>query len=82
MTADVAADLLADGYEDRLAVAVCRAGSPDPLVVADRLSALAERDFGEPLHLLVVPGTLHYIERDALVGLAGAPEALADDLLV
>jgi diphthine synthase len=55
---------------------VARAGSPDPLVAADRLSALADRDFGEPLHLLVVPGDLHHVEADALRELAGAPEEL------
>ena len=82
MTADVAAGLLAETGEaemasgDRLAVAVCRAGSPDPLVVADRLSALADREFGEPLHMLVIPGELHHVEREALAELAGAPEEI------
>jgi diphthine synthase len=73
MTANTAASLLADDYEDVLAVAVCQAGSSDPTVVADRLSALADDSFGPPLHLLVVPGDLHMLERDALVELAGAP---------
>ncbi|MEF8840809.1 MAG: diphthine synthase [Haloarculaceae archaeon] len=76
MTADVAAGLLADASEDRLGVAVCRAGSPDPTVAADRLSALADREFGEPLHLLVIPGDLHHVESEALAELAGAPAAL------
>jgi diphthine synthase len=76
MTADVAAAMLADGWEDVLGVAVARAGSPDPLVAADSLSALAERDFGDPLHLLVIPGDLHHIEADALGELAGAPPDL------
>ena len=79
MTADVAADLLAGGWRpDQLAVVVARAGSPEPLVVADRLAALAERSFGEPLHLLVIPGELHHVEADALAALAGAPEPLVD----
>jgi len=76
MTADVAAGLLADASEDRLGVAVCRAGSPDPTVAADRLSALADREFGDPLHLLVIPGELHHVEREALAELAGAPAGL------
>jgi len=79
MTADVAAGLLADGWRDELAVVVARAGSPDAVVAADRLSALADREFGDPLHLLVIPGDLHHVEADALVGLAGAPESLADE---
>ncbi|ELZ28300.1 diphthine synthase [Halorubrum distributum JCM 13561] len=79
MTADVAAGLLADNWGDELAVVVARAGSPDAVVAADRLSALAEREFGDPLHLLVIPGDLHHVEADALVGLAGAPESLAEE---
>ena len=78
MTADHAAELLANGWRDELAVVVARAGSPDAIVAADRLSALAGREFGEPLHLLVVPGDLHHVEAEALVGLAGAPESLLE----
>lgn len=74
MTGDVAADLLARGWRDELAVVVARAGSPDPLVAADRLSVLAARDFGDPLHLLVLPGELHHVEAEALGTLGGAPE--------
>lgn len=82
MTASTAASLLTEaGRGDDLGAVVARAGSPDPVVVADRLSALAEREFGDPLHLLVLPGELHHIERDALVALADAPAALADDRL-
>ena len=73
MTADVAADLLADGWRDELAVVVARAGSPDAVVAADRLSALADREFGDPLHLLVIPGELHHVEADALRTLGGVP---------
>ncbi|XVH30815.1 diphthine synthase [Haloferacaceae archaeon DSL9] len=76
MTADYAADLLASEWEDALAVVVARAGSPDPLVAADRLSALAERDFGDPLHMLAIPGEIHHVEADALAALGGAPAAL------
>jgi diphthine synthase len=82
MTASTAAELLVGDYEDTLAVAVCRAGSPDPIVAADRLSALATRDFGSPLHLLVVPGDLHLLERDALEALGDAPPALLDELIL
>ncbi|WP_435347115.1 diphthine synthase [Haloarchaeobius sp. HRN-SO-5] len=78
MTADYAAGLLADYYPDALGVVVARAGSPDPLVVADRLAALAEQEFGDPLHLLVVPGDLHVLEADALRDLAGAPADALD----
>jgi diphthine synthase len=79
MRADEAAELLADAWRDDLAVAVARAGSPDPVVRADRLSTLAGESFGDPLHLLVVPGDLHHVERDALVELAGAPRSLVGE---
>ncbi|WP_251330323.1 diphthine synthase [Haloplanus pelagicus] len=74
MTADVAAGLLATEWPDRLGVVVARAGSPDPVVAADRLERLAGRDFGAPLHLLVLPDDVHHLEADALRTLAGAPD--------
>jgi len=78
LTAAAAAGLLAEGWKDTLAVAVARAGSSRPVVAADGLSALSERDFGDPLHLLVIPGDLHHVESDALAALGGAPaEVLA-----
>ncbi|MXR41874.1 diphthine synthase [Halobaculum sp. WSA2] len=74
MTADHAAAALArDWDEDAVGVAVARAGSPEPVVAADTLAALAERDFGDPLHMLVVPGELHHLEVEALAALAGCP---------
>ncbi len=76
MTADTAAGLLSEAWEDTLAVAVCRAGAGEPLVTADRLSHLADRDFGDPLHLLIVPSDLHHVEADALQTLADAPSDL------
>jgi len=74
MTAAEAAGLLAADWDpDALGVAVCRAGSPEPLIAADRLAALADREFGDPLHMLILPGELHHVEADALRSLAGAP---------
>jgi len=72
MTASHAADLLSESLPDTLGVVVARAGSPDPLVVADTLDDFAAQSFGEPLHLLVIPGSLHPLEADALESLAGA----------
>ena len=78
MRADRAAERLSAAL-DAVGVVIARAGSENPIVAADRLSALADRGFGEPLHLLVVPGDLHVLERDALSKLAGAPkESLPD----
>lgn len=72
MTADVGAELLAATYPDLLGVVVARAGSPEPQVEAGSMSELAEGDFGDPLHLLVIPGQCHPIEADGLAKLAGA----------
>jgi diphthine synthase len=74
MTGDHAAGLLDDAGLDCVAVVVGQAGSADPTVVGGRLSALRDRTFGDPLHLLVVPGDVHPMERDALETLAGVPE--------
>jgi diphthine synthase len=80
MTGDVAAGSLDGGLEGPdVGVVVARAGSPDPVVVGDSLAALADREFGDPLHLLVVPGDLHALEHEALVELAGAPAAVLPD---
>ena len=78
MRADRAAERLAAEI-DAVGVVVARAGSEAPVVAADRLSALATREFGDPLHLLVIPGDLHVLERDALSKLAGAPEGSLPD---
>ncbi|NGM67729.1 diphthine synthase [Natronolimnobius sp. AArcel1] len=72
MTASTGAELLADEYPDLVGVVVARAGSPDPLVEAGTMAELADREFGDPLHLLVIPGECHLLEADALVELAGA----------
>jgi diphthine synthase len=34
-------------------------------------------DFGPPLHTLVIPGKLHFMETEALVAFAGLPPELA-----
>lgn len=56
--------------EATTACVVARAGSPAPIVARGPLAALARADFGAPLHVLVVPGKLHFSEEDALAALA------------
>ena len=60
--------------EDSLVCVLGRVGSSNPLVVAGRVADMMNRDFGEPLHCIVLPGKLHFAEKDALVMLAGAPQ--------
>jgi len=59
---------------ETLAVGIARAGSSNPTVKADRIKELARYDFGDPPHMLVFPGELHFMEAEALIVLAGAPE--------
>jgi diphthine synthase len=78
MTADLAASRLAPHLSDVVGVVVARAGSPTVDVTADTLDALATQSFGDPLHLLVVPGDCHHLEADALTALADAPRDALD----
>ncbi len=53
---------------------VARAGSDNCLISADYAKNLLNKDFGEPMHSLIIPGNLHFMEAEALVKLAGAPK--------
>ncbi len=57
--------------EDSPVCVVARAGSSDCLVRAGSAKDLLEEDFGPPLHCLVVPGKLHFMEERALEVFAG-----------
>jgi len=62
--------------EDALAVGVARAGSDNPALKADFLREIAGHDFGEPPQSLIFPGQLHFMEAEALIAFAAAPEKL------
>ena len=76
MTANEGLDLLLDMAErcegerglsgGSLACVVARAGAPDCLLSAGSIDELRARDFGPPLHTLVIPGKLHFMEQEAL----------------
>jgi diphthine synthase len=61
-----------------LVVGVARAGSKNPTVKAGFLKELLNYDFGEPPHSIVFPGELHFMEAEALVVLANAPERVKE----
>jgi len=61
---------------DTLAVGVAQAGSNNPTVKADYVAELINYDFGTPPHSLVFPGKLHFVEAEAFITLAGAPESV------
>jgi diphthine synthase len=54
-----------------LYVGIARAGSGTPVVRAGTAEVLSSMDFGSPLHVLVVPGELHDMERMYLARFAG-----------
>lgn len=60
---------------DGLVVGIARAGSSDPVVKADLVKAIIGYDFGNPPHSLIFPGRLHFMEAEALIVLANAPES-------
>jgi len=58
---------------ESIACVVARAGSDNPVVAADTLPNLKKKEFGPPLHTLVIPGNLHFMEIEALELIAGLP---------
>lgn len=54
-----------------LYVGIARAGSERPVVAAGNNEKLKTIDFGTPLHILIVPATLHDIEQEYLTLFAG-----------
>jgi len=59
-----------------LVVGMARAGSINPVIKAGLLDEVLDYDFGSPPHTLVFPGRLHFVEAEALVKLANAPESI------
>jgi len=63
---------------DTLVVGIARAGSRNPIVKADYVEDLMKQNFGAPPHTLVFLGKLHFMEAEALITLAGAPEEIKE----
>ncbi|MEM2226637.1 MAG: diphthine synthase [Candidatus Bathyarchaeia archaeon] len=59
---------------DTLVVGVARIGSPNQLVRGGRAKRMLGEEFGPPPHCLVIPGVLHFVERDYLRTFAGVKE--------
>ncbi len=66
---------------DTLAVVVARAGAPEPVVRADEIKILLNEDFDGPLHSLIIPSDLHFMEAEALVVLGGASQDIIKNSL-
>lgn len=86
MTVNTALELLLEIDERRgeglikraVAIGIARAGSEKPAIKADYAKKLKYFNFGKPLHVLVIPGKLHFFEAEALVMLAGGPMELME----
>jgi diphthine synthase len=59
-----------------LVVGLARLEAPDMQVTAGRLVDVMRTDFGEPPHLLIFPGKLHFVEAEALHLICHAPKEL------
>jgi diphthine synthase len=62
--------------DDLLLGVVARAGAPDCMIRAGRISDLEKLSFGPPLHSIVVPGKLHFMEAEGLEVIGGAPHKI------
>ncbi len=60
-----------------LVCVLSRVGGPDQRLTAAPVADLLGRALGLPLHCLVVPGSLHFLEEKALAAFAGAPTTSA-----
>ena len=66
--------------DESVVCVVARAGSPNPVVAADSIKELVRRDFGDPLHTVIIPGDLHFMEIEALEVFAGLSQRLSEKL--
>jgi len=66
---------------DTIVVGLARAGSDKPLVKGGTVEEVLNFDFGGPLHCMIVPGDLHFVEAEALITLADISKDLLEDFL-
>lgn len=62
--------------DETIACVIARAGSPDAIVAAHTIATLRKMNFGPPLHCIILPGALHFMEVEALELCAGLPPDL------
>lgn len=66
--------------EESVICVVGRAGASKPVLQANIVKNLLNKNFGPPLHTLVVPGELHFMEIEALEVCANLPRELVKKL--
>jgi diphthine synthase len=57
---------------------VARAGSETSEVRAGTVENVVNYNFGAPPHIIIFPSKLHFMEAEALITLAGAPEEVRE----
>jgi diphthine synthase len=66
--------------EKTLLVVLSRVGTPEESVRAGEFSQLRGIDFGAPPHAVIVPGSMHFSEKEALAAICGMePEKIGDN---
>jgi diphthine synthase len=63
---------------ETLTVGIARLEAPDMIVKAGTLAEVAQIDFGLPPFALIFPGSLHFVEAEALHVLCGARKDLVN----
>ena len=63
---------------ETLVVGIARLEAPDMIVRAGTVAEVAQVDFGEPPFALIFPGSLHFVEAEALYELCGARKNLVN----
>ncbi len=61
--------------ETTFVLVLSRLGRPDSELRAGELKALAGSDFGGPPHSVVIPGTMHFTETEAVAAIFGVDES-------
>ncbi|MEM2160098.1 MAG: diphthine synthase [Candidatus Nitrosotenuis sp.] len=65
--------------EDTYGVVASRVGRSDQKIISGKFSSLSKIDFGNPPHTIVIPGTMHFTESDALKALAECVDVPEDN---
>lgn len=52
--------------EETVVIGVARIGHPDYKIITGTIKEIKDKDFGEPLHSIIIPGKMHHIEEDAI----------------
>jgi len=52
--------------EDTICVALARVGWDNQKIIAGKMSTIRDTDLGPPIHSLVIPGDMHFLELDML----------------